>query len=145
MLAGLRANWVQADTGPQSFCHGDPHQGNMFFESDGTPGYLDFQAYVRSAPLHDVNYVVVGSLSVEDRRRHARDLLGFYLRELAALGVSDLWPEAEAWERFQQHTMHGLLWFATPEEMQPAAIVEAHSRRFGAAAEDYDLARLLGV
>ncbi|MBV9840571.1 MAG: phosphotransferase [Sphingomonadaceae bacterium] len=145
MLAGLRANWAQVDTGPQSFCHGDPHQGNMFFETDGRPGYLDFQAYVRCAPLHDVNYVVVGSLSVEDRRQHDRALLGFYLDELKALGVRDLWSSDEAWDRFRRHTMHGLLWFATPEAMQPAAIVEAHSLRFGTAANDYELPALLGV
>ena len=117
----------------------------MFFEIDGTPGYLDFQAYVRSAPLHDINYVIVGSLSVEDRRRHDRDLLRFYLDALAKLGVTGIWPEAEAWDRFRRHTMHGLLWFATPEEMQPAAIVEAHSLRFGTAADDYGLAGLLGI
>lgn len=145
MLAGLRANWAQAETGPQSFCHGDAHMGNLFFGPDGTAGLLDFQAYVRSAPLHDVCYHVVGSLSPDDRRLHDRDLLRLYLAELRTLGIDHAWDEDEAWLRFRKHVMHGLLWFATPEEMQPAAVVEAHSNRFGRAADDYRLAELLGV
>ena len=143
MLAGLRANWAQAESGPQSFCHGDAHMGNLFFEADGTPGLLDFQAYVGSGPLHDVCYHVVGSLAPDDRRAHERELLRLYLAELKALGVTDMWEADDAWMRFRKHTMHGLLWFATPDEMQPAAIVEAHSERFGQAAQDFDLAKLL--
>ena len=143
MLAGLRANWAQAETGPQSFCHGDAHMGNLFFEPDGTPGLLDFQAYVGSSPLHDVCYHVVGSLAPDERRAHERELLRLYLAELRTLGVTDLWVEDDAWMRFRKHTMHGLLWFATPDEMQPAAVVEAHSERFGQAAQDFDLAKLL--
>lgn len=145
MLVGLRANWAQAETGAQSFCHGDAHMGNLFFEPDGTPGLLDFQAYVRSSPLHDICYHVVGSLSPQDRRHHARDLLEEYLGALRERGVADAWDRDEAWLRFRKHTMHGLLWFATPEEMQPADVVEAHSERFGRAAEDYGLAALLNA
>ena len=143
--AGLEANWKQVDTGPQTFCHGDPHQGNLFFEPDGTPGYLDFQAYVRCAALHDLNYLVVGGLSPEDRRRHDRDLLDVYLDDLRALGVPDIWPREEAWDRFRRHTMHGMMWFLSPIEMQPAEVCEAHGWRFGSAAADYDLANLLSV
>lgn len=145
VLAGLKANWALVDTGPQTFVHGDPHQGNMFFETDGEPGYLDFQAYVRSTALHDVNYTIVGSLSPEDRRAHDRDLLEFYLAEVRSLGVADLWPADEAWERFKRHTMHGMMWFTTPTAMQPTEVVEAHGIRFGIAAADYRLAELLGI
>ena len=142
---GLEANWNHVDTGPQTFCHGDAHQGNLFFEPDGTPGYLDFQAYVHCAGLHDINYFVVGSLSPEDRRRFDRDLLNLYLDDLQALGVRNIWSPQEAWDRFRRHTMHGMLWFLSPVEMQPADVCEAHGWRFGTAAADYDLANLLGV
>lgn len=145
VLAGLKANWAHVDTGPQTFVHGDPHQGNLFFDPDGTPGYLDFQAYVRSSALHDVNYVVVGSMTVEDRRKHDRDLVKYYLSRLAAYGVRDAWSFEEAWERYRRCTMHGMLWFATPPVMQPADVVEATGIRFGIAAEDYRLAQALGV
>ncbi len=145
MLAGLRANWAQAETGPQSFCHGDAHMGNLFYEPDGTPGLLDFQAYVCTGPLHDISYHVVGSLSPDDRRRFDRELVRLYLAELARHGVKDMWGEDEAWLLFRNHTMHGLLWFATPETMQPAAVVAAHGERFGLAAEEYGLTALLGV
>lgn len=145
VLAGLKANWAQADTGPQSFCHGDAHMGNLFFEPDGTPGLLDFQAYVRTGPLHDISYHVVGSLSPDERRAHDRELVRLYLAELARLGVTDGWDEEEAWLRFRKHVMHGLMWFTTPEEMQPADVVAAHGERFGRAAEEYGLAELLDV
>ena len=145
VIKGLKANWALADTGPQTFCHGDAHQGNMFFDPDGTPGYLDFQAYVHCASLHDVNYMIVGSLSPADRRAHDRDLLGFYLDELKALGVENVWSADEAWERFRRHTMHGMLWFTSPSVMQPLDVVEAHGLRFGEAAADYELAKLLGI
>ena len=145
VLAGLKVNWALTDTGPQTFVHGDPHQGNMFFETDGTPGYLDFQAYVRADALHDVAYVIVGSLSPEDRRAHDRALMELYLAELKALGVPNVWPSDEAWERFRRHTMHGMLWFTSPPEMQPIEVVEAHGIRFGLAAADYELAKLLGI
>jgi len=145
MLAGLRANWAQAETGPQGFCHGDAHMGNLFYEPDGTPGLLDFQAYVRTSPLHDIAYHVVGSLDPDELRRHGRGLVRLYLAELDRLGVKDLWDEEDAWLRFRKHTMHGLLWFATPETMQPAAVVAAHGERFGLAAEEYGLTALLAV
>jgi hypothetical protein len=145
VLAGLKANWALADTGPQTFVHGDAHQGNMFFEQDGAPGYLDFQAYVHSASLHDVNYMIVGSLAPDDRRAHDRELVKLYLNELNTLGVSEAWSWDDAWERFKRHTMHGMLWFTTPEAMQPTHVVEASGIRFGLAAADYELANLLGV
>jgi hypothetical protein len=145
VLAGLKANWAQADTGPQTFVHGDAHQGNMFFEADGAPGYLDFQAYVRCSSLHDANYMIVGSLDPEDRRQHDRELVKLYLEELRLLGVPDVWPWDEAWERFKRHTMHGMLWFTTPVAMQPIEVVEPSGIRFGLAAADYDLANLLGI
>jgi len=144
-MAALKANWALVDTGPQTFCHGDPHIGNMFFDPDGAPGYLDFQAYVRCTALHDVNYMIVGSLEPSERRAHERDLLALYLAELRALGVPDPWDPDEAWGRYRRHTIHGLTWFTVPPEMQPIEVVEAHGLRFGEAAGDYDLAGLLGV
>ena len=77
------------------------------------------------------------------REAEERELLRTYLAELAAHGVTDVWQEDEAWLRFRKHTAHGLLWFASPEEMQPAAIVEAHAERFGVAADEYGIVQLL--
>jgi hypothetical protein len=145
VFAGLKAMWAMVEKGPQTFCHGDPHQGNLFYEADGTPGYLDFQAYIHGSSLHDVNYLIVGALSVEDRQKQDRELLKFYLSQLRQLGIDDAWPFDEAWERFRRHTMHGLLWFTTPPEMQPVSVVTAHGIRFGAAAQDYRTAEALGV
>ena len=145
MFKALEANWTRVTTGPQTFVHGDAHQGNLFFESDGTPGYLDFAAYVRCAGLHDVSYAVTGGLSIEDRRAYDRDLLQLYLHELRRLGVSNVWDDDEAWSRYRQHTMHGMLWFTTPVEMQPMTVVEAHGHRFGIAAGDYNLAGMSGI
>lgn len=145
VLVALEANWARVLTGPQTFVHGDAHQGNLFFEPDGAPGYLDFAAYVRCSGLHDVNYAVTGALSIDDRRAHDCDLLQLYLNQLRRLGVQNIWDDEEAWSRYRQHTMHGMLWFATPVEMQPIPVIEVHGHRFGTAASDYDLGGLSGI
>jgi hypothetical protein len=50
--------------------HGDSHQANLFFDRDGTPGYLDWATVMINHWAFDVSYLIVGSQSVDDRRRH---------------------------------------------------------------------------
>ena len=80
---GLRAQWRKGEDIPQCFSHGDAHLGNMFFERDGAPGFLDWQSYQRGPYMHDVAYSLIGGLTIEDRRHAQRDLLDGYLKALA--------------------------------------------------------------
>src|SRR3546814_19668051 len=45
IMAGLRTQWKRSLEIPQCFSHGDAHLGNLFFEIDGRPGFLDWQAW----------------------------------------------------------------------------------------------------
>lgn len=145
VIAGLRMQWRRALEVPQVFCHGDAHLGNMFFEHDGRPGYLDWQAWQEGPYMHDVAYSIIGNLKVEDRRANDRDLLAGYLAALKRNGIENPPSLDDAWEAYRRHAMHGFMWPFTPEEMQPEEIVTAEGDCFGAAVMDLDTFGALGV
>ena len=80
---------------PRTLVHGDMHAGNTYRLPDGTGGLVDWQLTVRGFCMHDVTYLLITGLSVEQRRRHERELLAFYRDELRAAGVADA-PDPEA-------------------------------------------------
>jgi len=142
----LEAMWAAFDNiGPQTLIHGDAHLGNMYFLPDGQPGFLDWQSPMRGPWADDVTYFLVGSLSVEERRKYERELLQHYLaclgaqRGVVAPGFDD------AWLAYRQQVMHGFMWVATPPQMQPDDIVAANTERFCAALEDLETLRALGL
>ena len=145
IMAGLRAQWRRAVEIPQVFSHGDAHLGNMFFEHDGTPGYLDWQAWQEGPYMHDVAYSIIGNLTVDDRRKSEKDLLAGYLAALARNGVATPPTRDDAWEAYRRHAMHGFMWAFTPTEMQPIEIVTAEGDCFGAAVADLRTFEALGV
>jgi hypothetical protein len=71
----LHALWQQ---GPRTVIHGDAHIGNLF-DDRGRTGFLDWGIISLGAPLRDVSYFLAMALSIEDRRRHERELLRHYL------------------------------------------------------------------
>lgn len=145
VTAALRAQWAAGDKVAQCFSHGDAHLGNMFFEHDGRPGFLDWQAYESAPYAHDMTYSIIGNLTIEDRRANDRDLVQHYLRKLGEFGIADVPSLDEAWQAFRRHVMHGFMWVACPVEMQPDEICAAEAARFGAAAADLDTFGALGV
>ena len=145
ILSGLRAQWAKSLEIPQCFSHGDAHLGNMYFEPDGAPGFLDWQAWQEGPYMHDVAYSIIGNLTVEDRRAHEKDLLAGYLAALTAEGITKVPERAETWEAYRRHAMHGFMWAFTPVEMQPEEIVTAEGERFGIAVSDLDTFGALGV
>jgi len=143
--AGLRMQWKRSVEIPQCFSHGDAHLGNMFFETDGRPGFLDWQAWQEGPYMHDVAYSIIGNLTVADRRSAEKDLLAGYLEALKMHGVATPPSRADAWEAYRRHAMHGFMWPFTPLEMQPIEIVTAEGDCFGAAVADLDTFGALGV
>ena len=137
-MIGLVRNLWDGDTQPpHCLLHGDAHLGNMFFEQDGSPGFLDWQTTQRGSWAHEYTYFLVGALSIEDRRAHERSLLEHYLGELRRNGVEA--PSFdEGWLAYRRHTAHGVLWVVCPLEMQPLDIIEANVTRFTAAMTDLD-------
>lgn len=142
MVQLVRNLWDGDTKGPHCLLHGDAHLGNMFFERDGAPGFLDWQTTQRGAWAHEYTYFLVGALSIEDRRAHERALLEHYLAALRSHGVDAPSFDA-AWLSYRRHTAHGVLWVVCPLEMQPLDVIEANVTRFTAAMTDLDAASAL--
>lgn len=143
--AGMEKLWAY-DRTSDALCmvHGDAHPGNMFFEQDGAPGFLDYQRVMQCDWAHDVNYFLIASCDSDDMAAHERDLLEGYLQEREALGVP-LMDRDEAWLSYRRHTMYGLVWNVVPPAMQTEETCLTISRRFNAAAARHDVARALDL
>ncbi|KAI3576426.1 hypothetical protein IWW34DRAFT_822106 [Fusarium oxysporum f. sp. albedinis] len=62
------------------------------------PGFLDWPVIHAASALHDVAYFIGGSMLIQDRRAHEKDLLQSYLSALKhtggpKLGIEDVWEE----------------------------------------------------
>jgi hypothetical protein len=132
-VAGMERLW-ELDRQSNNLCmvHGDAHPGNLFFEQDGTPGFLDWQRLMQSDWGHDVAYFVIGCMDMDESARHEESLLRGYLEELESQGVRDLdWDQA--WLSYRRHAMYGLVWNTVPPVMQPPEVCELEALRFNAA------------
>jgi hypothetical protein len=139
---------VDALERPNGSCllHGDPHPGNCFSDADGGAGLYDWQAIARGPWAFDVGYSMTTALSVADRRYHERDLLAHYLKQLAALGVGNVPPFAEAWDDYRRFVAHPLfIWPTNHNTHQAEENIRALSERAGAAAADFRVFELWGV
>ncbi|MGH9100180.1 MAG: phosphotransferase, partial [Acidimicrobiales bacterium] len=139
----FRRSAALAASGPRTVLHGDPHPGNTYAVAGGGIGFLDWQLARVGHWSHDVGYFLVGSLAVEDRRCHERDLLRAYLDGLASRGV-ETQSLAAAWSRYRGTPAFGLAaWLHTlsfGSFQRPAASMTT-IRRFAAAYEDLETAR----
>ena len=73
--------------GPKCTIHGDPDVGNMFFEVDGTPGFLDWQGATLGCWAHDFTEFILTALDIDVRRTHERPLIEYYLEQLRSHGI----------------------------------------------------------
>jgi hypothetical protein len=122
--------------------HGDPHLGNMFFEPDGTPGFLDWQRVMQGHWAHDVAYFMISALEPAICAAHERELLERYLRRRGQLIAARAEPTpaelSAAFLDYRRQAAHGLVWVINPLTMQPEVINTANARRFGAAVTRLD-------
>lgn len=143
--AAMETLW-EHDRASDALCmvHGDAHPGNMFFEQDDRPGFLDYQRLMQCDWAHDVNYFLIASCDSADMAAHERDLLERYLKAREALGVPYM-DRDDAWLSYRRHTMYGLVWNVVPIAMQSEETCAIISRRFNAAAARHDLVGALGL
>lgn len=140
----IRRAWDLKRSGPQCLVHGDPHIGNMFFDAHGG-GYLDWQLFSSGHWAADVVYALAGAMSIEDRRKHERDLLRHYLDRIDALTKAA--PSFDdAWRAYRMFAFWGVSVLLTPgegiqSEEYNAVVGERHAR----AAVDLESLSLLGV
>jgi hypothetical protein len=123
--------------------HGDTHTGNTYVDAQGRGCWFDFESVTKGNWAQDVSYHLASAMKIDDRRAHERELLAYYLTELAAAGGPTL-DFDEAWELYRRSFSHGyLFWVIT--KIRGRDEVLAHMPRIAAAMEDHDTYRLLGV
>ncbi len=128
-------------TTEQTLLHGDPHIGNTYVLPGDEVGFLDWQMVRRGNWSLDVGYFLQGALTIEDRRRAERDLLGEY-RDALRLPSAELPTAEEIWLRYRASVAHGLaIWMATlsgGDAWQGADVCLALAQRYAAAFVDLD-------
>lgn len=127
-------------TGPQTLLHGDPHIANTYLLPEGPGGFLDWQLVVKGRWAHDLTYLMITGLSTDERRAHERELIALYLEALRREGVEAPPEPEEAWLRYRQAAIWGLVigWLITPTENYGEAITSANLARLVAAVEDLE-------
>ncbi len=119
------------EMGPRTLLHGDTHLGNTYVVGDDQTGLLDFQLSHRGCYSRDLTYIITTALEVEERRKHERELIAFYLDELRRGGVTDPPSLDEAWLLHRQSALWGLVigWMTCPTANYGREITEENLRR----------------
>jgi hypothetical protein len=96
----------------------DPHLANLALDGEGRLMLMDWQFFRMGNWSHDVSYLIGGSLTPENRRAWERDLIKYYLDQLAAHGGC---PPSfdDAWMRHAAGQAYGACaWISTRLTMQ---------------------------
>ena len=125
------------DSVPNCVSHGDLHAGNLFEEPDGTPGFYD-SLPIRQAPMCEVCYHMVNVLDHGVRRRHERDLVDHYRKELIRNGVTA--PSLDALMfQYAAFMPYGYLTFmVNSSNWQTESFNTAHAARYNVAMLEHD-------
>jgi hypothetical protein len=144
-IAALDRLWAVNDAAPATFLHGDLHGGNIFYEADGRPGFLDWQLCFAGTYSHDMSWLIVTALDIEQRRAHERDLVEVYRQALTAamLGAPSF---DQMWLAYRQNMVHAIASYGcVPRDSGPEDIVKGSALRAFTAAIDHDPLEALGI
>ncbi len=108
-VQALAPRWMEVidacARGPRTLLHNDCRLDNVFFDSDGSPIFVDWQAVGVSRGTHDVGNLLAGSTNIEDLRANWESLLRRYHNKLLALGIEDY-----TWETCVAHYRQSILY-----------------------------------
>lgn len=90
--------------GPRTIAHHDARLDNIFFEPDGTPVFIDWQAVANARGTHDIALLLTQSMEVELLQKNWESLLRRYHAELISRGVDDY-----SWDDCQRHYRQNVL------------------------------------
>ena len=80
---------------PVTLCHGDPRLDNIFFASDGSPVFIDFQLMLRQRGASDLGHLMLTSVEPEIATANWQQALDAWYRALLAQGVQEFeWEDA---------------------------------------------------
>lgn len=127
---------------PYCLLLGDCHQGNTYILPDGERLWLDWQLVRRGRPWRDLTYFMTGTLTIEERRKHERDLLAFYRQKLIDTGATDVIEMDAIWQQHCRWIMYGIqAWVAALDRWGHTRL--PINERFFVAAEDLGTWKLL--
>ena len=95
-------------TSPLTVVHGDFRMDNLFFAAAAGQEPLvaiDWQGCLRGRAAQDIGYFMSGSIPIELRRAHERELIGVWHRQLVANGVTGYSAE-DAWEDYRRGVLY---------------------------------------
>jgi hypothetical protein len=132
------------ETMPRGMIHSDVHLKNWYITRAGEMGINDWQNSSKGNWSRDLAYCISTGAEPETRRAWERDLLKYYLEELARAGGPWL-PFDEAWLRYRQQLFAALAWWTgtlgqPPDApaMQPPETSLEFIRRMSCAIDDLD-------
>lgn len=127
---------------PHCVLHGDIHLGNLYIDSDGSPGFFDMLAS-RGPGMLEVSYHISASMDLADRRHSEAALVQHYLDELRRAGA-DAPDFNEAMRQYAIFLLYGhFIWMTTDPYKQPESVNTANEARVTVAMIDHDCAALL--
>lgn len=139
--AGLN-QWVAQQPGPFCLVHGDSHVGNTYVYPDGRRIWVDWQLCRFGHGYRDMTYLMLGALTVDERRSAERSLICHYRDALVATGAQGV-PEVDTiFEHYRRWPIYGLqAWLQVDDQwgMGSFPVIERMSR----AIEDLDTLALL--
>jgi hypothetical protein len=112
---------------PQTLVHSDVHLGNWYVRQPETMGLCDFQNVTRGHWSRDLAYMMVTSLTVDDRRAWERDLIRLYLELLPAHG-GGVETFAATWENYRQQMLSVLAYWTVTLTPAPTMAADMQSR-----------------
>ncbi|MCX2976129.1 phosphotransferase [Candidatus Marimicrobium litorale] len=123
--------------GTPTLIHGDVHDGNLFYDGD-QPGFLDWALVAQAPAMRDIGYFLAGTLSSDDQRNAAGDLLAHYRNQLQMRGIEPPSLE-ELWQQYQWHAAYvwvgATVTLAMGDAWQPVSYVMASLERLHDAME----------
>ena len=95
-------------TPPLTVVHGDFRMDNLFFAAtDGQEPLvaIDWQGCLRGRAAQDIGYFMSGSIPIDLRRAHERELVDIWHRQLVANGVTG-YSADDAWEDYRRGVLY---------------------------------------
>jgi hypothetical protein len=154
------ASWEATQTAlfegaPVTLCHGDFRADNLMFDDDAEGrdhvGVIDWQIAYQGGGIADVCYLVTQSMTIDDRRRHERELVAlWYDAVCSALGAPpDGYSEDDAWRDYRavtgNMTVYGVVSAGgmDPSNERGRQLVRDMAERAFTAALDLDAANVI--
>lgn len=129
-----------SDEIPNAVIHGDCHQGNLYLDVDGEPGFFDSMPR-REPPYFEAGYAITCALDVADRKAFDHALLRVYASEAQRCGVKTSYEEVLHY--YKIFLFQGWMYFmVNSTAFQTEGFNTLHAARFNAAMLDhgtYDL------